>query len=376
MLLKEQQNFMTFYKRWHVPIKPTRNDYESNCCSISSPRQKFMATCRVGFTHHSEPIINDLSLQMTPLWCVQRTLQILFQRLSFIESMSLKILRLLSLLLIFMLNTVAEAHGLENTSWQWSLTGFILVSVVVFSFLLSRFLKRRGATRALWRGQVLTFALALATLALALLSPLATWAHHSFAIHMTQHMLLILGAAVLLAYSAPGWMVLWVLPLRLRQHLRPLWRWLGNTLRVLSKPLFVWLIFGAVIWLWHVPSFYNWALENSVAHGLEHTTMLGSALLFWWLVVQPLGRKRLTPGAAILYLFTTLLHTGLLGALLTFASEPLYTHSPLLWNNFSSLQDQQLAGLIMWAPMGLILGAWTIALLGQWLRSMEERLPG
>jgi putative membrane protein len=372
MLLKEKENFLTFYQRWCVYVQPPL-----------STRQKSMATCRVRirstfgqrFTHHSEPTINDLSLQMTPFQCAERTIHAPFQKLFFIESMLLKILRLLSLLPLFMLRTFAEAHGLENTSWQWSLTGFVLVSIAAFSFLLSGFLKQCGATRALWRGQVTTFALALATLAFTLLSPLATWSHHSFAAHMTQHMLLILGATVLLAYSAPAWMLLWLLPLRYRQRGRPLWRWFGRVLHLLNKPLCVWLSFGAVIWLWHVPSFYNWALENSVAHALEHFTMLGSALLFWWLVVQPLGRKRLTPGVGILYLFTTLLHTGLLGALLTFANEPLYTHSSSP-SSLSSLQDQQLAGLIMWAPMGLILGAWTIALLGQWLQSIEERLPG
>jgi putative membrane protein len=364
MLLREQQNFLMNYLRWYVFIKPTH-----------PTRQKIVETCRERFTHRYEPKVSGFLLQMTPFWCAERTLRVPLQKLSFIESMMLKMLRLSSLLLIFMLATIARAHELERTSWQWSLTGFIFVSIGTFCFLLSHFLKKRGATRALWRGQVITFALALAILALSLLSPLATWAHHSFAAHMTQHMLLILGAAVLLAYSAPGWMLLWLLPLHLRQRGRSLWRWLGNILHLLSKPLLAWLLFGAVIWLWHVPSFYNWALEHSVAHALEHATMLGSALLFWWLVVQPLGRKRLEPGAGILYLFTTLLHTGLLGALLTFADTPLYTHdrSPF---NLSSLQHQQLAGLIMWAPMGLVLGAWVIALLGYWLRSMEERLPG
>jgi putative membrane protein len=281
------------------------------------------------------------------------------------------------LALIVFVSTFAQAHGLEDSTWQWSLTGFALVSITTLSFTLLHLLRQRGATRALWRGQVLSFALALSILALALLSPLATWAHHSFAAHMTQHMLLILGASVFLAHSAPGWMLLWLLPLRYRQRGRQLWRWLGSVIRRFSKPLLAWLTFGAVLWLWHVPKFYLWALEHPAAHAIEHFTMLGSSLLFWWLVVQPFGRKRLSPGAGVLYLITTLMHTGLLGALLTFATFPLYrSQTDGAATGLSSLEDQQLAGLIMWVPMGLVLGTWAITLLGQWLQHLEKRLPG
>ena len=146
----------------------------------------------------------------------------------------------------------------------------------------------------------------------------------------------------------------------------------------MSKPLVSWLVFGTVIWLWRVPRFYAWALENSFAHALEHFTMLAAAALFWWSVVQPLGRRRqLQAGVGILYLLTTLIHTGLLGALLTFAPVPYYAaNTDVITTTLSTLEDQQLAGLIMWMPMGLLLGAWAVMLLGQWLRQMEKRLPG
>lgn len=109
-------------------------------------------------------------------------------------------------------------------------------------------------------------------------------------------------------------------------------------LRLALHPVRAAWVHGAVIWFWHLPVFYLAALENPWWHILEHACFILSAGLFWWAVLNSTHRN--APWA-LLALLLTLVHTGFLGAILTFAREPLY-------GGGRDLEDQQLAGLIMW----------------------------
>jgi putative membrane protein len=98
-------------------------------------------------------------------------------------------------------------------------------------------------------------------------------------------------------------------------------------------------------------------------------------MLFWWILFKPTGQKHVRYGMAILYLFTTVLHSAVLGALMTFTSRPWYPSYATLvipWG-LTPLQDQQLAGLIMWMPGGFILTVLTIGYFAAWLRALEQR---
>lgn len=127
-------------------------------------------------------------------------------------------------------------------------------------------------------------------------------------------------------------------------------------------PVLTAYVHGLTIWFWHVPRFYQLALDNPWWHVVEHGMFLLSAGLFWWAVLQGLQRR---VHWALLALLLTLMHTGFLGALLTFAPSPLYGEA-------RDLQDQQLAGLIMWVPGAvpyLLAAAW----LGyRWFRDMHR----
>jgi cytochrome c oxidase assembly factor CtaG len=124
---------------------------------------------------------------------------------------------------------------------------------------------------------------------------------------------------------------------------------------------------GHLAWLAHAPSVYEAALRGAGAHLALLVLLLVSSLLFWGLVLHGPGAAR---GAGVVLAFTAMLQTGLLGALLTFATAPWY---PVLaarsgaWN-VDPLVDQQLAGLIMWLPMSAVYLAACLALIARWLR--------
>ena len=137
------------------------------------------------------------------------------------------------------------------------------------------------------------------------------------------------------------------------------------------------------MWLWHLPALYEAALANEQVHALEHAIFLGTAWLFWEQVLRPQRRTLFAEGTAILLLFTTALHSGILGALITFAHTPWYRSygaTTAAWG-LTPLADQQLAGVIMWAPGGVVYLIAMLALIGvrlaQWdqPRTFESELP-
>ena len=209
--------------------------------------------------------------------------------------------------------------------------------------------------------------------AAALLPPLHEVSERSFTAHMIQHELLMAVAAPLLVLGAPGAMLLRSLPARGRRAVvRAIsWRPTRVVWRAATRPFDAWLIHAAAIWLWHVPALFERALENDALHALQHASFLGSGLLFWWTVFHP--RRKAALGASIVYLFTTAVHTAALGALMTMARAPwysAYTLGPGAWG-LTPMQDQQLAGLVMWIPAG---GVYLIAALytfRRWLRASE-----
>jgi cytochrome c oxidase assembly factor CtaG len=205
-----------------------------------------------------------------------------------------------------------------------------------------------------WQRRALGAALAIG--ALSLLGPFERWAQPGAAAHMVQHMLLIAVVAPLavLAQPWPQWQA------ALGAGARGAWRAVAPAAR---RPLVAAALHGALIWTWHTPRAYGLALDGPWWHVLEHASFALSAWLFWHAVLRagPRGQAQ-----ALLALLLTSLHTGLLGALLTFARAPLYADAV-------SLADQQLAGLIMWVPGG---GAYLAAATwcGQrWLRRLWRR---
>ena len=121
--------------------------------------------------------------------------------------------------------------------------------------------------------------------------------------------------------------------------------------------------------MWHAPTLFQATLNNDLIHSLQHLSFLLSALLFWWALLR--GREARTGyGMAVLYVFTTGVHSSVLGALLTFSPRvwyPVYAESTGGWG-LNALADQQIGGLIMWVPAGLIFLGAGLALFANWIR--------
>jgi putative membrane protein len=142
-------------------------------------------------------------------------------------------------------------------------------------------------------------------------------------------------------------------------------------MRIRIRPLEAWLAHGVVIWLWHVPVLFESTLRSNAMHALQHASFLGSALVFWSAIIRP--RRRASLGLSIIYLFTTAVHTSVLGALMTFARTPwyaAYASTAAAWG-LSPAEDQQLAGLIMWIPASAAYLIAALIVIRRWLADSE-----
>ena len=222
------------------------------------------------------------------------------------------------------------------------------------------------------------YAAGIMALALALVSPVDGVSAALFSVHMVQHLLLVMIAAPLLVLGQPHVAMLWGLPKSARRRVAQAWRrtpGMRTGWRLTSRPAAAWVLHTAALWAWHAPRLYEVAVRDEAMHALEHATFLLTALLFWWVLAGHGARRRLGFGAAMLYLFTASLQSVILGALLALSRQPWYqvhfgTTAP--WG-LSPLEDQRLAGLIMWVPAGLVY----IAALVPWvLDALEDRSRG
>lgn len=221
-----------------------------------------------------------------------------------------------------------------------------------------RRLRREGrAVRVLGRLRPLSFIGGIAVLALALVSPLDTLAETRFSLHMTQHLLLMLAAPPLLVWGRPAFVWLWAFGPAVRKRIARGWLALPKVRgghAFLMRPLVVWMTGSIALWFWHIPAAYDLALTHGGIHAAEHLCFFVTSLAFWTLVLAPYRREPGGHGRALVLVATFALHSGLLGALLTFAQHPLYRAYSASGAGLTALEDQQLAGLIMWVPASLV----------------------
>jgi putative membrane protein len=266
----------------------------------------------------------------------------------------------------------AEAQGAQ--ALRWTADPLVLVPLLLltlgYALGTARLWGRAGAGHGVPVWRAATFALGVASLLAALLSPLDAAAEGSFAAHMGQHMLLIVVAAPLITLGNVGVVTLSALPGRLRVPLGRAFAspWLRRPRTWLLAVPVATAVHGLVVWLWHAPALYQAALAGPLAHCLEHLTMLGTAALFWWSVSTAWWRTPLGHGAGIGALLLTMLHTGLLGILITLARLPLYPSYAVATapGALRPLEDQQIAGIVMLAG-GFVYLAAGLVLLASWL---------
>lgn len=242
-----------------------------------------------------------------------------------------------------------------------------------------RLWRHAGSGRGLRRWRVACFVTGWLALVAALLSPLDSLGSWLFWAHMLQHELLMVLAAPLMVLGRPLAAWAWALPPPWRRVLgralhRRHWR---RGWKVLTTAWSAWVLHAAALWVWHVPAAFDAALHHRGLHALQHASFLFSALLFWWTVFGASTRHP-RPGAALVSLFTTMLHSGALGALLALSPSvwyPAYAASaPAL--DWEPLADQQLGGLLMWAPGGLVYAVAALVLARQLLAHLPADPSG
>jgi putative membrane protein len=292
--------------------------------------------------------------------------------------------------LIFLLalpGGVALAHeggplgpGEVWSGWNWD--PLVLLSIFLPAWLylhgVRSLWEKAGPGRGVQARQVAAFLAGLAALFIALVSPLDALALTLFSAHMVQHVLLVMVAAPLVVLGLPPAAQAWSIPAGLRGGLGRWWHRQGALKafwRGLTRGWVVWLLHALAVTIWHIPSLYQAALVNPFLHFLEHASFFLSALLFWLVVFRRSPQGQMDYGLRMLYVFTMMMFQGVLGALITFSRQawyPFYEPRVQAWG-LTLLEDQQLAGAIMWVPGNFVYLAAFVWLLSEWFRAMERK---
>ncbi len=277
----------------------------------------------------------------------------------------------------------AGSHHLEPDEvlhwWSWEPAVVVLLALTAILYFggLARLWMTAKTGRGVGRLEAVAFAAGWLALVIALVSPVDALGGVLFSAHMVQHELLMLVAAPLLVLGRPLIAMLWLLPQSWR---RPAAQWTQRPAvhaawTAMTAPLPATVLHGLALWVWHLPALYQATLHHEFIHALQHTSFIVTAALFWTALIH--GRfGRMTYGAGVAYVFITGIHSGVLGALLTFAPSlvyPIYGPITRAWG-LDPLEDQQLAGLIMWVPAGIILVILGLALFAAWLAEAERRV--
>jgi putative membrane protein len=283
----------------------------------------------------------------------------------------------------------SQAHGplphpsSEDHSFgsMWNTNPFVWISIFLLIFIYYRGLfflwKKTGRYHGITFAQAFSYGLSILFLVLALVSPIDGLSAELSSIHMIQHMIIMMISAPLFILGAPAYVMLWAFPIAWRKKTGKFFRkaesWKSGWY-FLFQPISLWVLFALTLWVWHYPKFYEAALRNDLLHDFQHISFFTAAALFWRVLLDPLKRYRLSPGLGMLYLFTTSLHGMVMGVFMTLSPRAWYSDyesTTQAWS-LSALEDQQIAGLVMWMPA---CGAYAIIaslVCAYWLRESQR----
>jgi cytochrome c oxidase assembly factor CtaG/polyferredoxin len=244
---------------------------------------------------------------------------------------------------------------------SWALNGRVIALLLLSALIYWRgWLRGRRLLRDERDGiRLAAFLASLLIVFLATESPLDAFDSLFLSAHMTQHLLLMMIAPPLLLFSHPLLPILRGLPKAfVKEGLGPFlsWKPLKQFFGWLTAPVTAWLIFVFSMLLWHLPKLYELALASPAWHGAQHASFFWSGVLFWWPVIQPgPGKPRWPKWMAIPYLlFADILNTAL-SAVFVFSGHLLYpSYAAVRASHLSALEDQSIAGLIMWVPGSIV----------------------
>jgi cytochrome c oxidase assembly factor CtaG len=252
---------------------------------------------------------------------------------------------------------------------SWTFDPLVLVGTLALAVVYGigwRRARRPGAPHPPGYGRLALFSGAVLAILAALVSPIDALGDQLMSMHMVQHILLLDIVPILLILSLT------------KGILRPVTRRVTTIERragVFAHPAFAVLAYGGLMWLWHVPSMYDLALNHSGIHVLEHVCFVSAGLLYWWHLLSPIrSRMRLGGMGPIAYMVSTKLIVGVLGVVLAFAPHsfyPFYEHHPVYWG-LTPTTDQNVAGVVMALEQSLVMGTALVYLFVRMLSESER----
>ncbi len=245
------------------------------------------------------------------------------------------------------------------TSWRFAPGMMCLFALAAILYLRGWGMLHRQSPRRFTPERRAAYLAGLAAMWIALASPLDAFSNFLLEAHMVQHLLLILIAPTLILMGQPVLPILRGLPRSiLKDGLGPFLRWraLRRIGRFLTHPLVAWSALTGAIVFWHIPRWFELALRSSTWHGVEHACFFYAAILFWWPVVQVWPSRPQWPRWMLIpYLvFADIVNTAL-SAWLVFSTHVVYQTYALApkLDGISAIDDQSVAGAIMWVPGSL-----------------------
>jgi cytochrome c oxidase assembly factor CtaG len=281
--------------------------------------------------------------------------------------------RIIAAVLLLAVGAPSFAHGSRDGPIGWTLNPELVIPLAL-ALLIYLVGWVRLSKRATTPVRPTFFLSGWLVLALSLTSPLHEAGERSFTMHMIEHELIMLVATLLLASSGAGAVLAWGLPRPLRLSLAGSWRSpLQRMWKRVTEPVTATAVQAATMWAWHAPLLFDRALDSFGWHIAQHACFFVSSLLFWWAMLHPRDRGS-GYGLSAACLFATSLIGGALGALMSFSSSPWYVDYAAMGMTgvgLDPIDDQRLAGLIMWIPGGLVHGAAALVLAYKWLKASE-----
>lgn len=269
-----------------------------------------------------------------------------------------------------MTHSFSPAWHIWITDWHFDPYAVLgLLGLLALYYGGASFLRGRNPSLTFEPRQQVYFVAGVLLAAYAILSPLDELGERfSFAVHMVQHLLMLIPIPILLLLGTPSWL--------LQPFVRR--RPVDYVMRVLTHPLVVTILFNLTFLGWHVPWLYEWTLVDQQVHVFEHITFMGVGLLSWWPVMGP-SHQLQSPFLKVGYIFVQKLPSTVLGAVLVFAEAPLYAgyanQTVRLWG-WTPLLDQQIGGVLMWVPPGIVYLVVLAFIFFSWMSDGEaEALP-
>ncbi len=266
----------------------------------------------------------------------------------------------------------AEPPSAAIILFGWTLEPAVVLTLGVAAVVWIRFVRqvnRAHPANPVPRRRSVFFLAGLGAIAFALMSGIDQYDTTLFSVHMAQHLLLTLVAAPLIALGAPITLLLRVSTPNVRQRvILPILH--SRVMRAITFPVVTWLLFAGVMWWAHFSPLFDAALENPAIHDLEHLLFLVAGLLFWWPAVglDP-SPWRMSHPVRAMYVFLQMPQNTFLAVTILNSAVVLYTHYATLSRSWgpTALEDQQLAGGLMWICGDILFLSAMAAIIAGWM---------